>query len=62
MNPTAPDVVEVEEKRTELFALKLPKNEKDAMNFIADEKGATLATWNGGGVDEILKHLKEARG
>lgn len=42
MNPTAPDVVEVEEKRTELFALKLPKNEKDAMNFIADEKGATL--------------------
>jgi len=42
MNPTAPDVVVVEEKRTELFALKLPKNEKDAMNYIADEKGATL--------------------
>jgi hypothetical protein len=32
----------VEEKRTELFALKLPKNEKDAMNFIANERSKTL--------------------
>lgn len=30
------------EKRTELFALKLPKAEKDAMNFIALEMGKTL--------------------
>lgn len=30
------------DKRTELFALKLPKAEKDAMNFIAQEKGKTL--------------------
>jgi hypothetical protein len=42
MNRLALEVVMVEEKRTELFALKLPKNEKDAMNFIADERGKTL--------------------
>jgi len=30
------------EKRTELFAIKLPKAEKDAMNFTAQEMGKTL--------------------
>jgi hypothetical protein len=31
------------EKRTELFAIKLPKNEKDAMSFTAQEMGKTLS-------------------
>ena len=42
MNRLALEVVLVEEKRTELFALKLPKNEKDAMNYIAEEREKTL--------------------